>query len=97
MGKLIENINIKTLSNSHLNSKSVFVVVGVGVDVMADELLTVLILTGDHGLEELNQRPALALCGEVEVQTLVMEFDAHTVLGGVVFDKKLLEEEQSLV
>ena len=63
---------------------------------MADELLAVLILDGDHRLEELHQRLALALRGEVEVQTLVMRLDAHTVLGGVVFDKKLLEEEQSL-
>ena len=63
---------------------------------MANELLAVLILTGDHGLEELDQRLALALRGEEEVQTLMMGLDAHTVLGRVVFDKKLLEEEQSL-
>ena len=63
---------------------------------MADELLAVLILDGDHGLKELHQRLPLALRGEEEVQALVMRLDTHTVLGGVVFDKKLLEEEQSL-
>ena len=63
---------------------------------MADELLAVLILAGDHGLEELHHRLALALRGEEEVETLMMGLDANAVLGGVVFDKKLLEEEQSL-
>ena len=63
---------------------------------MADELLAVLILAGDHRLKELHQRLPLALRGEEEVQALVMRLDAHTVLGGVVFDKKLLEEEQGL-
>ena len=63
---------------------------------MADELLAVLILAGDHGLKELDHRLALALRGEEEVETLMVGFDAHAVLGGVVFDKKLLEEEQSL-
>ena len=63
---------------------------------MADELLAVLILAGNHRLKELHQRLPLALRGEEEVQALVMRLDAHTVLGGVVFDKELLEEEQGL-
>merc|ERR1712147_237541 len=88
--------NIVFTNWNNLNCKSVFVIVGVGVHVMADELLAVLIFTGDHGLKELHQRLSLALGGEEEVQALVMRLDGHTVLGRVVFDKKLLEEEQGL-
>ena len=47
---------------------------------MADELLAVQILDGDHGLEELHQLLRVRLGGEIEVQTLVVGFDSHTVL-----------------
>ncbi len=47
---------------------------------MADELLAVQILDGDHGLEEFHQLLGVRLGGEVEVQTLVVGFDSHTVL-----------------
>ena len=38
-----------------LHRESVFIVVSVAVHVVADQLLAVLILDGNHRLEELNQ------------------------------------------
>ena len=35
---------------------------------------------GDHGLEELNQLLGVGLVGEVKVQSLVVRFDADTIL-----------------
>jgi hypothetical protein len=63
-----------------IDAEGVLVVVGVAVHVVADELLAVQILYGDHGLEELHQLLGVRLSGEVEVQTLVVGFDSHTVL-----------------
>ena len=63
---------------------------------MTDQLLAVLVLDRDHGLEELHQGLAFALGGEEEVKTLMVRFDADTVLGGVVFNQQLFQKEQSL-
>ena len=79
-----------------LYRESVFIVVSVAVHIVADQLLAVLILDRDHRLEELHQRLPFALRGEEEVQPLVMGLDAHTVLGGVILDQKLFQEEKGL-
>ena len=65
---------------NHVHAEGVLVVVGVAVHVVADELLAVHVLDGDHGLEELHQLLGVGLGGEVEVQPLVVGFDAHTIL-----------------
>ena len=91
-----EGDHVVLANRNHLDGECVFVVVGVGVDVVTDELLAVLILDRDHGLEELYQRLPLALRGEEEVETLVVRLDANTVLGRVVFYQQLLQEKQGL-
>ena len=67
-------------NGNNINAEGVLVVVGVAVDVVADELLAVHILDGDHGLEELHQLLGIGLCGKVKVQALVVGLDPHTVL-----------------
>ena len=58
-----EGDHVVLANRNHLDGECVFVVVGVGVDVVTDELLAVLILDRDHGLEKLHQRLPLALRG----------------------------------
>ena len=97
MGKLRRQAyNVVFADGHHVHAEGVFVVVGVGVHVVRDELLGVLVLHRYDGLKKVRQLAGVGLGAKVKVETLVVGLDTDTVLGGAVFDQQLFDVEERL-